>query len=177
MADSPGGSDALFALVYDELRRLAAGQLAGERPGHSLDATALVHEAFLRLRRRGSPPPAFENRGHFFAAAAEAMRRILIDHARSRHADKRGGRANRVTTDADDLAGPQGGTDLLALDEALAKLAAVHPDAATLVDLRYFAGLTIPDAADALGMSPRSADRLWAFAKAWLYRELEDETR
>ena len=164
----PGRPDDLFPHVYDELRQLAAAHLAGERAGHSLEATALVHEAYLRL----AGPTGFANRGHFFAAAAEAMRRILIDHARSKSADKRGGGANRVALDADALPAPDAEIDLLVLDEALTRLAAADPEAAALVNLRYFAGLTLPQAADALGVSPRSADRLWAFAKAWLLREL-----
>jgi RNA polymerase sigma factor (TIGR02999 family) len=164
----PRPADDLFPLVYDELRVLAAAQLAGERAGHTLEATALVHEAYLRL----AEPGRFETRGHFFAAAAEAMRRILVDHARARHADKRGGGARRVELDADGLPAAEAGLDVLALDESLKKLAAADPEAAALVNLRYFAGLTIPQAAEALGISPRSADRLWAFAKAWLYREL-----
>lgn len=161
----------LFPVVYDELRKLAAAHMANEPAGHTLDATALVHEAYLRL---GGQP--FQSRGQFFAAAAEAMRRILIDHARAKHADKRGGEAHRVAVDADGLPGrEEPGFDLLALDEALTRLAAADPQAAALVNLRYFAGLTIPQAADALGVSPRSADRLWAFAKAWLYRDLQAE--
>jgi RNA polymerase sigma factor (TIGR02999 family) len=157
----------LFPAVYDELRRLAAAHLAGEAAGHSLDATALVHEAYLRL---GDPP--FATRSQFFAAAAEAMRRILIDHARSKKAAKRGGAARRADLDADRLPSPADDPDLLALDEALARFAAVDPQAAELVKLRYFAGLTVPQAAEALAISPRTADRFWAFAKAWLYREM-----
>jgi len=169
-------ADDLFPAVYSELRRLAAARLADERAGHTLTATALVHEAYLRL---GAGGPAFANPGHFFAAAAEAMRRILIDHARGRHAAKRGGAARRADLDADALPAPDaaGADDLLALDDALTRFAAVDPRGAELVTLRYFAGLTVPQAAAALGIAPRSADRLWAFAKAWLYRELSGERR
>jgi RNA polymerase sigma factor (TIGR02999 family) len=166
----PQPAEDLFPHVYDELRKLAAAQMAREPTGHTLNPTALVHEAYLRL----AGPAGFENRGHFFAAAAEAMRRILVDHARARHARKRGGGAHRAAADADALPGPEPAFDLLALDEALTKLAAEDPQAAQLVNLRYFAGLTIPQTADALGVSPRAADRLWAFAKAWLYQVLSD---
>jgi RNA polymerase sigma factor (TIGR02999 family) len=161
---------ALLPLVYDELRALAAARMAEERVGHTLDATALVHEAYLRLV--GPAGSRWDGRGHFYAAAAEAMRRILVDHARTRAAAKRGGAVQRVPLGDDGPAAPEAGFDLLALDEALTKLAAADPQAAALVNLRYFAGLTVPQAADSLGVSPRSADRLWAFAKAWLYREL-----
>jgi RNA polymerase sigma factor (TIGR02999 family) len=165
-----------FPVVYDELKRLAAAQLAGEAAGHTLDATALVHEAYLRLlaspdREAGGGPP-FQNKGRFFAAAAEAMRRILIDHARRQQAAKRGGGQHRSAVEPDRLPSPAADPDILAVDDALSRFAAVDPKAAELVKLRYFAGLTIPEAADALGISPRTADRLWAYAKAWLYREL-----
>lgn len=170
-----------FPVVYDELRRLAAAQLAGERPGHTLNPTALVHEAYLRLAS-GRREPAVPGGGtgvppvvpsHFFAAAAEAMRRILIDHARRRGAAKRGGDGVRLDFDTDHLPAPDGpDSDVIAVDEALSRLAALDPPAAELVKLRYFAGLTLAEAADALGLARRSADRLWAFAKAWLYREL-----
>lgn len=163
-----------FPVVYDELRRLAAAQLAGERPGHTLNPTALVHEAYLKLLPGGgSESPELRHHSHFFAAAAEAMRRILIDHARRRGTAKRGGDGVRLDLDADHLPAADGpGSDVLAVDEALTRLAALDPPAADLVKLRYFAGLTLADAADALGLARRSADRLWAFAKAWLYREL-----
>ena len=166
----------LLPLVYDELRRLAAARMADERAGHTLDATALVHEAYLRLV---GPEAAarFDGRGHFFAAAAEAMRRILVDHAREKRAAKRGGGNVRSALDPDQLPAPPGTEiDLLAVDEALTRFATVDAKAAELVSLRYFAGLTIPDAAEVLGISRRSADRLWAFAKAWLYRELSGES-
>jgi RNA polymerase sigma factor (TIGR02999 family) len=159
----------LFPRVYDELRRLAARQLADEAPGQTLDATALVHEAYLRLvaSRATDAPDAY-----FFAAAAEAMRRILVERARRRQAQKRGGGRHRADLDLDALPAPDADDDLLALDEALTRLAARDPQAAELVQLRHFAGLTAARAAEVLGVSPRTADRLWAFARAWLYREL-----
>jgi RNA polymerase sigma factor (TIGR02999 family) len=154
----------LLPLVYDELRALAAARLAGERPGHSLDPTALVHEAYLRL----VGDQHFDGRGHFFAAAAEAMRRILVNHARDRNRLKRGGRRQRV--DLDRLTGLAAANDddLVELDDALDRLAKDYPDAAALVKLRFFAGMTLGEAADALGVPRRTADRHWAFARAWL---------
>lgn len=161
----------LSATVYEELHRLAAAKLAHESPHHTLNPTALVHEAYLRLAGQN-----WDNRGHFYAAAAQAMRRVLIDHARGRVAAKRdGGRRNAL--DPDHLPSPQTDPfDLLALDDALTRFAAVDAKAAELVSLRYFAGLTLPEAAEALGVSPRSADRMWAFAKAWLFRELSGKS-
>lgn len=156
-----------FATVYAELRRLAATKMAGEPDGHTLDATALVHEAFLKLGGE-----SFATRSGFLRAAAVAMRRILIDHARAKRADKRGGSRRQVAVEPDQLAAARPDDDLLAVDEALTRFAAVDPQAAELVALRCFAGLTLPEAADALGVSPRTADRLWSFARAWLYREL-----
>jgi RNA polymerase sigma factor (TIGR02999 family) len=158
--------------VYDELRKLAAAQLANEQPGQTLQPTALVHEAYLRLVG-GANPERWNSRGHFFAAAATAIRRILIDSARRKQSQKRGG--GFVRRELDELASrlPQPQEDLLALDEALQKLAGVHPQAAELVQLLYFAGLTLPEAAEALGVSPRTAGRLWTYARAWLRREIE----
>jgi RNA polymerase sigma factor (TIGR02999 family) len=165
--DSRAKAD-LFTLVYDELRRMAAAQMAAERPGHTLDATALVHEAYLRLA--GEQP--FNSRGHFFAAAAEAMRRILIDAARRRLSLKHGGAVRRVAL-PDSLPAPDTDpADLLALDEALTRLEGHDPTAAQLVRLRYFAGLGHQEAAALLGMSRRSADGLWALARAWLVQDL-----
>ncbi len=154
----------LLPLVYDELRKLAAARMASEKPGHTLDATALVHEAYLRL----IGDQHFAGRGHFFAAAAEAMRRVLVNHARDRNRLKRGGGRNRV--DLDRLTGAAAATDddLLDLDDALDRLAKDFPAAAELVKLRFFAGMTLGDAADALGIPRRTADRHWAFARAWL---------
>jgi RNA polymerase sigma factor (TIGR02999 family) len=157
----------LLPLVYDELRRLAAARLAHEAPGQSLQATALVHEAYLRLV--GSNPEApFDGRNHFFAAAAEAMRRILIDRARSRKRLKRGGGRRRVRLDLDAVLVEPPGDDLLALDEALTALAREDPGAAKLVKLHVFAGLTLAQAAEVLGIGRRTADRDWAYARAWL---------
>ncbi len=160
--------DDLSATVYDELHRLAAAKLAREAPDHTLNPTALVHEAYLRLAGQD-----WANRGHFYAAAAQAMRRILIDHARARVAAKRGGNRHPAPIDPNRLPSPATDPhDLLALDDALTRFAAVDAKAAELVSLRHFAGLTLPEAAEAIGVSPRTADRLWAFAKAWLFREL-----
>jgi RNA polymerase sigma factor (TIGR02999 family) len=167
----PGAAAELLPLVYAELRRLAAARLTEERPGHTLDPTALVHEAYLRL----VGGQTFDGRGHFFAAAAEAMRRILVDAARRRNAAKRGGALNRVEVAEVTLAAPEGPPvgDLLALDDALDRLTAEHPEKADLVKLRYFAGLTIEEAATALGVSPATAKRHWTYARAWLFRELK----
>lgn len=162
----------LLPLVYDELRRLASQRLARERSGHSLQATALVHDAYLRLIGN-DPDRPWNSRGHFFAAAAEAMRRILVENARRKRALKHGGDRAQQELNEELIAGPEPREDLLALDEALHKLAATNRQAAELVQLRYFAGLTLPDAAEALGMAPRSAGRLWAYARAWLRREME----
>jgi len=161
-------------LVYDELRKLAAQRLAQEKPGHTLQATALVHEAYLRLAG-GADAPHWNSRGHFFAAAAQAVRRILVENARRKASTKRGGGRARQELDEDNLVAPQVPDDLLALDEALAQLAETDPQAAELVQLRYFAGFTVPQAAEALGISPRTADFLWAFARAWLLRKIEGE--
>ena len=157
----------LLPLVYDELRKLAAARLAHEAPGQSLQATALVHEAYLRLVGP-DPDRAFDGRGHFFAAAAEAMRRILIDRARDRKRLKRGGGRRRVWIDLDNLLAEPPGDDVLALDEALTALAREDPGAAALVTLRAFAGLTLAQAAEVLGIGRRTADRDWAYARAWL---------
>jgi RNA polymerase sigma factor (TIGR02999 family) len=158
----------LLPLVYDELRRLAAQKMAQEAPGQTLQATALVHEAYLRL----VGDQQFDNRGHFFAAAAEAMRRIVVETARRKMRTKHGGGMNRRPLDSLDVVALPTDDDVVALDEALQKLMAADPDAARLVQLRYFAGLTTPQAADLLNMSPRSADRLWAYARAFLHSEI-----
>jgi RNA polymerase sigma factor (TIGR02999 family) len=159
-------------LVYDELRRLAAQRLAGEEPGHTLQPTALVHEAYLKLVG-ADPQRPWNGRVHFFAAAAEAMRRILIDHARRKHSARRGGGNTRVELgDMGDIAmvtGSGRAGELLALDEALTRLAVADPRRAELVRLRYFAGLTLEQAAELLGISRATADRHWAFARAWLF--------
>ena len=161
----------LLPLVYDELRKLAAARLAHEAPGQSLQATALVHEAYLRLVG-SDPEKPFDGRGHFFAAAAEAMRRILIDRARDRKRLKRGGGRRRVQIDLDNLLAEPPGDDVLALDEALTALAREDPEAAELVKLRAFGGLTLAQASEALGIGRRSADRDWAYARAWLCHAL-----
>jgi RNA polymerase sigma factor (TIGR02999 family) len=166
----PHGAERLLPLVYDELRRLAAQKMAGEKPGQTLDATALVHEAYLRLVGE----QGFANRRHFFAAAAEAMRRILVESARRKRAAKRGGGLRRRPLDPDCLPAPGPSDDLLALDDALRKLEAAEPEVAELVRLRYFAGLTVPRAAELLGVAPRTADAWWAYARAWLLHELRD---
>jgi RNA polymerase sigma factor (TIGR02999 family) len=164
----------LLPLVYDELRRLAAQKLAQESAGQTLQATALVHEAYLRVLGPGDEPH-WDGRRHFFAAAAEAMRRILVDNARRKHSGKRGGGFVRQDLDLAHVAVVEVSDDLLALDEALHKLARLDPQVAELVTLRYFAGLTLKDAAQALGISPRTADDWWAFARAWLLTELRSE--
>jgi RNA polymerase sigma factor (TIGR02999 family) len=158
-------------VVYNELRQLAARKLAQENPGQTLQATALVHEAYLRLVG-ANPQKAWESRGHFFAAAAEAMRRILIENVRRKRRRKHGGDRRRLDLDPAALTAPEPDVDLLALDAALHKLAQRDPEKAKLVELRYFAGLTGDQAAAVLGISPSAADRHWVYARAWLRREL-----
>ena len=164
-------AEELLPLVYDELRKLAAARLAHEKPGQTLEATALVHEAYLRLVgvEKGQH---WDSRGHFFAAAAESMRRILVDNALRKKTLKRGGDRNRedLSDVAPAIAPPE--DDLIALDEALDQLAAIEPQTAQLVKLRYFAGLTIKQSAELLGISPRKADSLWAYAKVWLHERI-----
>ena len=170
----PQAASELLPLVYDELRRLATQKLAHEKPGQTLQATALVHEAYIRLV--GSEDQKWDSRGHFFAAAAEAMRRILIDRARRKQSKRRGGGSQRVELlDRDAFALPFD-EQLLDLDEALFKLAAVRPKAAELVKLRVFAGLSTEEAAPAVGISSRTGRRLWVYARAWLRREMEAGT-
>jgi len=193
-------AEKLLPLVYAELKKLAAARLAKEKPGHTLSATSLVHEAYLRLvgppvsgansasggrkptEVEKSPatgghdpaePPAFDNRGHFFSAAAEAMRRILVEAARRKKQLKRGGQYEQIDFTTACLTSEGPSLDLLALDEALTRLAAASPQRAELVKLRYFAGLTMNEAAQALGISLSTAERHWAFAKSWLYNELQ----
>jgi RNA polymerase sigma factor (TIGR02999 family) len=164
-------ADQLLPLVYDELRRLAAARLAAETSGNTLQPTALVHEAYLRLV--GTPDGNhWDHRGHFFAAAAEAMRRILVDAARKKRREKHGGDLTRIPLEEAQPAAPDPRDDLVALDAALTRLVAEDPQAAKLVELRHFAGLSVADASQILGISTRTADRLWAFARAWLHREL-----
>ena len=163
-------ADELLPIVYDELRRLAAHRLARERPGQTLQPTALVHEAYIRLI--GEADPGWDGGGHFFASAAEAMRRILVEDARRKARVKHGGDRQRVDLDPADLAVDQPSTRLLALDAALKRLEAKHPAKADLVKLRHFAGLTLQQAAQALGISRSTADRNWAYARAWLYDDM-----
>src|SRR5262249_42850056 len=166
-----GAAAKLLPLVYDELRKLAAQKLAQEKPGQTLQATALVHEAYLRLvDAQGAG--AWNSRGHFFAAAAEAMRRILVNRARDKRRPKRGGDRERVELEDVAIADEAGGPDILALDEALEGLAREEPACAELVKLRFFAGLTQEEAARALGVTRRTANRYWAFARAWLRQAL-----
>jgi RNA polymerase sigma factor (TIGR02999 family) len=173
-AGDPQVSEQLLPLVYDELRRLAAARLANEKPGQTLQATALVHEAYLRLVEESQAQPWASQR-HFFAAAAEAMRRILVENARRKGAIKHGGQRERLDVDELDVAGPEQAAELLAVDEALEQLEQADPAAAQLVKLRYFSGLTIPQAAEVLDVSPRTADRLWVYARAWLFRRIGRE--
>lgn len=174
-AGDPQAAAQLLPLVYDELRRLAARRLAHEKPGQTLQATALVHEAYLRLVGGGSEA-SWDHRGHFFAAAAEAMRRIVIENARRKQAVRHGGERRRVPLhDAHRIT--ESPEDLLALDEALTRFAAEEPAKAELVKLRFFAGMSVPEAAAALGVSVASAERWWAYARTWLFSELgNDET-
>lgn len=167
----PSAGEQLLPLVYDELRKLAADRMGEEKPGQTLQATALVHEAYLRLVG-AKKAQHWNSRGHFFAAAAEAMRRILVEQARKRARLKRGGDRQRLDLDALQLSVPEVADELLALDEALTEFAQEHADKAELVKLRYFAGLTVDEAAKSLGISPSTADRHWTFARAWLYRRI-----
>ena len=168
----PAAAEQLLPLVYEELRKLAAVRIAQESPGQTLQATALVHEAYLRLVS-GEPELQWDSRGHFLAAAGEAMRRILVENARRKRRIKHGGGRMRMDVDELALEAPQPPEDLLALDAALTKLQTVDALAAKLVHLRYFAGLTLDEAADALQIPSRSADRHWAYARAWLHREIQ----
>ena len=162
----------LLPIVYEELKRLAASKLAKEQPGQTLQTTALVHEAYMRLL--GDDQPSWENRAHFFAAAAEAIRRILVDNARSKQRLKRGGNWNRVDMESIEAQFPQANVDILALDEALKELEIEHPQKAELVRLRFFAGLTIDEVALAMGISTATAVRSWRYARAWLAEKLAD---
>ena len=170
----PRAAEQLLPLVYDELRKLAAQKMSQEKPGQTLQATALVHEAYLRLVGNLNDQK-WDSRGHFFAAAAEAMRRILIDRARHKATKKAGGKRQQASLVEDVAAPPEDALDLLALDDALNRLADADKVAADLVKLRYFAGLTVEQAAEALGMSPRSAFYAWNYARSWLRREIRGE--
>lgn len=177
----PHAAEQLLPLVYDELRKLAAARLAHEKPGQTLQATALVHEAYLRLvGGQGSgvgdqKPAGWNSRGHFFGAAAEAMRRILVEQARRKQAKKRGGQRQQIELVDPPMIEAESAVDLLALDEALTQLAATDSRAAELVKLRYFAGLTAAQAAEVLGISARTADRTWLYARTWLLKKLASD--
>jgi len=168
----PRATEQLLPLVYNELRKLAAAKLANEKPGQTLQATALVHDAYIRLVDQECQ--RWDNRGHFFVAAAEAMRRILVDSARRRQSLRRGGDLEHRSLDDLAISGPEPDDKVLAVSEALEQLSATDQTAAELVKLRYFAGLTGKDAAAALGLAERSADRLWVYARAWLLKHLTD---
>jgi RNA polymerase sigma factor (TIGR02999 family) len=170
-AGDPEAAAELLPLVYDELRKLAGHRLAQERPGQTLQPTALVHEAYLRLVG-GDPGRKWDGPGHFCAAAAESMRRILVENARRRQATKHGGRLRRADVDVDRLGEHSQDGEILAIDEALAKLACENPPVAALVNLRYFAGMTLEEAAAVLRVSVRTAHRYWDYARAWLHREI-----
>jgi RNA polymerase sigma factor (TIGR02999 family) len=170
----PHAAEQLLPLIYEELRQLAAQRLANEKPGQTLQATALVHEAYLRLVDTDKAQ-SWNNRGHFFAAAAESMRRILVDQARRKLSLRRGGNLQRQRIEDLEIEAPEPSLDLLAVHEALERFQDVDPAAAQIVMLRYFAGLTIPQAAEALGISTSTADRYWAYARAWLHAELKHD--
>jgi RNA polymerase sigma factor (TIGR02999 family) len=171
----PEALDQLMPLVYDELRRLARHYMAREGPGHTLQTTALVNEAYLRLA--GQQPVDWQNRAHFFAVAAQVMRHLLVDHARARQYQKRGGGAQRVELEEAMVIAPEQDVELLALDEALSRLAALDLRKSRLVELRYFGGLSAAETAEVLGLSEITVKREWLKAKAWLYRELSQEHR
>ena len=173
----PQAAESLLPLVYDELRKLAAAKLAQEKPGQTLEATALVHEAWLRLagdreQETGDSGQQWDGRGHFFAAAAEAMRRILVEAARRKQRIKHGGELARAELVEQAIGSAVPAEELLAVDEALEKLESTNRQAAELVKLRYFAGFTIPDAAGKMGISPRKANQIWTYARAWLATEI-----
>jgi RNA polymerase sigma factor (TIGR02999 family) len=172
----PAAADRLLPLVYNELRKLAVARLAQEKPGQTLEATALVHEAYLRLVGK-TPDKPWDHRGHFFAAAAEAMRRILVEQARRKRRLRHGGAMRRIELDQACPLADSPREELLALDEAITRLAALTPIRAEVVKLRFFAGLTMPEVAQTLGISLPTAERYWAFARTWLFAELQQEQR
>src|SRR6187402_3393407 len=172
---NPKATDELLPLVYDELRRMAAHKMANEPAGHTLQPTALVHEAWLKLV--DSPHQSWQNRAHFFGAAAEAMRRILIARARRKHAQRRGAGAEHTDLDELEIASPAPEDQLLALNDALDRFAALEPEQAELVKLRYFVGLKIEEAAEVLGISKATAKRWWAYARAWLFHEVGEDNK
>ena len=171
-AGDPSALDALTPIVYAELRRLAAGYLRSESPGHTLQPTALVHEAYLRL---GGRAPDCENRSQFFGVAAHLMRQILIDHARTRQAMKRGGHCERLSLDEELIVSPERDAGLVKLDEALERLAAIDPRKARVVEMRFFGGLSVEESAEGLEVSEVTVRRDWQFAKTWLLREISGE--
>ncbi|QDT13818.1 sigma-70 family RNA polymerase sigma factor [Planctomycetes bacterium K23_9] len=173
-AGDDAAASKLLPLVYEQLRAVAQQRMASENPGHTLQATALVHEAFLRLAGPRELP--WQNQAHFYGAAAEAMRRILVDHARSKNRVKRGGNAEKVILNVVDLATAENPQEILALDEAFRRLEQQEPETAQVVSLRFFAGLSVDETAKALDLSPRTVDRRWKFARAWLFRELNDDS-
>jgi RNA polymerase sigma factor (TIGR02999 family) len=173
-AGDPSAAEQLLPLVYNELRKLAAARLAHEKPGQTLQATALVHDAYIRLVDVETAQN-WDSRGHFFAAAAEAMRRILVDNALRRRRPKHGGDLHRVDLDAQLALDDSPKVDIVALDEALARLSEADETAAKVVKLKYFAGLTLPQIAQLVGLSPRTADRRWAYARAWLHQALQED--
>jgi len=168
---SPGAEDELFRVVYGELKRLASAQMRHQPRSHTLQPTALVHEAYLRLM--GGPDPAWADRNHFLRASARAMRSILVDFARRRGAQKRGGGRNRITFDEEAFAGMRVPDEIVAVDEALEKLERVHPRASRVVELRFFGGLTVAEAAGVMGVNEATVYRAWEHARSWLYREIE----
>jgi RNA polymerase sigma factor (TIGR02999 family) len=171
--NDPRAAEQLLPILYDELRKLAAAKLAHERPGQTLQATALVHEAFMRLvGPDATRKHDWNSRGHFFAAAAQAMRRILVENARRKQQPAQGGEQQRAFIDLAQISADAPSEDLVALDESLRRLEEHDPTAARLVNLRFFAGLTMPEAAEALGISLRTAERNWTYARSWLHREL-----
>ncbi len=171
----PSAAEKLLPLVYEELRKLAAQRLRQEKPGQTLQATALVHEAYVRLVD-AEHQQRWDSRGHFFSAAAEAMRRILVENARRKRSLKQGGHLARQEFHEADIVAPEISDDLLALDGALNRLAEIDETSAELVKLRYFSGLTVPQAAEVLGVSTRTAERLWTYARSWLFREIRHKS-
>ena len=174
-AGNPQATDELLPLVYDKLRKMAARKLANEKPGQTLSATALVHEAYMKLAKPGGLEGGWQGQRHFFAAAAQAMRRILMNRARDKNRLKRGGDRQRLSLDLAQLSLDEQAEELIELDEAIENLKVEKPVVAELVTLRFFAGLSLGDAAKTLGIGRRTADRYWAYARAWLYKEIREK--
>lgn len=175
-AGEPSAGDELLAIIYDELRRQAHMRMAHEKQGHTLQGTALVHEVYLRLFENVQDTK-WQSRAHFFGAVAEVMRRILVERARAKLTQKRGGGIKNEAIDITEIEAPTGSEQVLAINEALEKLATTAPEAVQLVKLRFFVGYTIPEAAELMSISPRQANRLWAYAKAWLSAELKQDVQ